>query len=96
MVLIILFPPAQSCTKVAVDFVSPENVHECLRLTEEFRQLPINHKAREDKLEVMGLFYGNMPPSPLFFPITILVIVHSCVDLHKNLLSLFHLVYLGL
>lgn len=42
----------KSCTKVAVDFVSPENVHECLRLTEEFRQLPINHRAREDKLEI--------------------------------------------
>lgn len=43
----------QSCTKVAVDFVSPENIHECLRLTEEFRQLPKSHKAREDKLEVI-------------------------------------------
>ncbi|KAA8515539.1 hypothetical protein F0562_018850 [Nyssa sinensis] len=42
----------RSCTKVAVDFVSPENVHECLRLTEEFRQLPKGHKAREDKLEI--------------------------------------------
>ena len=42
----------QSCTKVAVDFVSPENIKECLRLTEEFRQLPMNHRAREDKLEV--------------------------------------------
>ncbi|KAF8075479.1 hypothetical protein N665_1091s0007 [Sinapis alba] len=42
----------KSCTKVAVDFVSPENINECLRLTEEFRQLPKNHKAREDKLEV--------------------------------------------
>ncbi|CAF2134099.1 unnamed protein product [Brassica napus] len=41
----------KSCTKVAVDFVSPENIKECLRLTEEFRQLPKNHKAREDKLE---------------------------------------------
>lgn len=46
----------QSCTKVAADFVSPENVHECLRLTEEFRQLPKNHRAREDKLEVSTLF----------------------------------------
>ncbi|KAJ6968035.1 hypothetical protein NC653_036084 [Populus alba x Populus x berolinensis] len=36
----------QSCTKVAVDFVSPENIRECLRLTEEFRQLPVNHRAR--------------------------------------------------
>ncbi|XP_057748693.1 lysine-specific demethylase JMJ29-like [Arachis stenosperma] len=42
----------KSCTKVAVDFVSPENIHECLRLTNEFRKLPKNHKAREDKLEI--------------------------------------------
>ncbi|XP_048229587.1 uncharacterized protein LOC8277981 [Ricinus communis] len=42
----------KSCTKVAVDFVSPENIHECLLLTEEFRQLPKNHRAREDKLEI--------------------------------------------
>ncbi|CAI0625968.1 unnamed protein product [Linum tenue] len=42
----------KSCTKVAVDFISPENVRECLRLTEEFRQLPKNHRAREDKLEI--------------------------------------------
>ncbi|XP_050232867.1 lysine-specific demethylase JMJ26-like [Mercurialis annua] len=42
----------KSCTKVAVDFVSPENIHECLRLTEEFRHLPKNHRAREDKLEI--------------------------------------------
>ena len=73
MMLIILISPAQSCTKVAVDFVSPENVHECLRLTEEFRQLPINHRAREDKLEVIGRFHDNMPF--YFFPNTILVIV---------------------
>ncbi|KAM7506291.1 hypothetical protein LguiB_005195 [Lonicera macranthoides] len=42
----------KSCTKVAVDFVSPENVHECIQLTEEFRKLPKDHKAREDKLEI--------------------------------------------
>ncbi|KAH9610780.1 hypothetical protein KSS87_013716 [Heliosperma pusillum] len=43
----------KSCTKVAVDFVSPENIKECLRLTEEFRRLPKFHKAREDKLETV-------------------------------------------
>ncbi|XP_028779827.1 lysine-specific demethylase JMJ25-like [Neltuma alba] len=42
----------QSCIKVALDFVSPENVEECLRLTEEFRLLPKKHTAKEDKLEV--------------------------------------------
>ncbi|KAL8136921.1 hypothetical protein V2J09_002922 [Rumex salicifolius] len=42
----------KSCTKVAVDFVSPENLNECIRLTEEFRKLPKNHRVREDKLEI--------------------------------------------
>ncbi|KAI3997094.1 hypothetical protein MKX01_032745 [Papaver californicum] len=42
----------KSCTKVALDFVSPENLAECFRLMEEFRKLPKNHRAREDKLEI--------------------------------------------
>ncbi|KAL2996405.1 hypothetical protein AAZX31_10G269800 [Glycine max] len=42
----------KSCIKVALDFVSPENVGECFRLTEEFRTLPISHASSEDKLEV--------------------------------------------
>ncbi|MED6179815.1 hypothetical protein PIB30_004460 [Stylosanthes scabra] len=42
----------KSCIKVALDFVSPENLGECFRLTEEFRTLPINHRSSEDKLEV--------------------------------------------
>ncbi|KAM7523474.1 hypothetical protein LguiA_013376 [Lonicera macranthoides] len=42
----------KSCIKVALDFVSPENVRECIRLAEEFRVLPQNHRAKEDKLEV--------------------------------------------
>lgn len=42
----------KSCIKVAMDFVSPENVQECIRLTEEFRLLPKEHRAKEDKLEV--------------------------------------------
>ncbi|GAB2284989.1 hypothetical protein Dimus_019444 [Dionaea muscipula] len=41
-----------SCIKVALDFVSPENVQECIRLTEEFRVLPKNHRAKEDKFEI--------------------------------------------
>lgn len=42
----------KSCIKVALDFVSPENVQECLDLTSTFRLLPVDHRAREDKLEV--------------------------------------------
>ncbi|KAL5719081.1 hypothetical protein ACHQM5_011908 [Ranunculus cassubicifolius] len=47
----------QSCIKVALDFVSPENVQECIRLTEEFRLLPKNHRAKEDKLEVKKMAF---------------------------------------
>ncbi|XP_012704397.3 lysine-specific demethylase JMJ25 isoform X1 [Setaria italica] len=42
----------KSCIKVAMDFVSPENVDECIKLTEEFRRLPSGHRAKEDKLEI--------------------------------------------
>ncbi|KAF5805697.1 putative transcription factor C2H2 family [Helianthus annuus] len=42
----------KSCIKVALDFVSPENVGECIQLTEDFRVLPQYHRAKEDKLEV--------------------------------------------
>ncbi|KAL0915816.1 hypothetical protein M5K25_013275 [Dendrobium thyrsiflorum] len=42
----------KSCIKVALDFVSPENVNECVKLTEGFRLLPQFHRANEDKLEV--------------------------------------------
>ncbi|TXG53582.1 hypothetical protein EZV62_018838 [Acer yangbiense] len=42
----------KSCIKVALDFISPENVGECVRLIEEFRSLPPNHRAKEGQLEV--------------------------------------------
>lgn len=45
----------QLCIKVALDFVSPENVGECIRFTEDFRVLPQNHRAKEDKLKVKFL-----------------------------------------
>ncbi|KAH7316090.1 hypothetical protein KP509_21G078400 [Ceratopteris richardii] len=43
----------KSCIKVAMDFVSPENLQECVRLTDEFRLLPKGHRSKEDKLEIM-------------------------------------------
>ncbi|PIA58803.1 hypothetical protein AQUCO_00500620v1 [Aquilegia coerulea] len=43
----------KSCLKVAADFVSPENLNECVHMAQEFRELPHNHRAKEDKLEVM-------------------------------------------
>ncbi|XP_058073143.1 lysine-specific demethylase JMJ28-like isoform X4 [Magnolia sinica] len=49
----------KSCMNVALDFVSPENVSECIRLIDELHLLPNNHKAKEDKLEVKKMsLYG--------------------------------------
>ncbi|GAV72265.1 JmjC domain-containing protein/Myb_DNA-bind_3 domain-containing protein, partial [Cephalotus follicularis] len=42
----------KSCIMVTANFVAPENVGECIRLTDEFRVLPPNHQAKDDKLEV--------------------------------------------
>ncbi|KAL9383990.1 hypothetical protein Peur_024313 [Populus x canadensis] len=42
----------KSCVSVVLDFLSPENVTECIQLMDEFRQLPENHKAKVDSLEV--------------------------------------------
>ncbi|KAK0592842.1 hypothetical protein LWI29_026413 [Acer saccharum] len=55
----------QSCIKVALDFVSPDNIQECIRLTEEFRLLPKGHRAKEDKLEVkkMALYAASVAVS---------------------------------
>ncbi|KAF3545613.1 hypothetical protein DY000_02003392 [Brassica cretica] len=38
----------QSCIKVALDFVAPESLEECLRLTQEIRRLPKDHRFSED------------------------------------------------
>ncbi|KAI5072653.1 hypothetical protein GOP47_0012759 [Adiantum capillus-veneris] len=48
----------KSCIKVALDFVAPENVQQCVDLAGEYRLLPKDHRAKEDKLEVkkMAIF----------------------------------------
>ncbi|KAL3519627.1 hypothetical protein ACH5RR_017776 [Cinchona calisaya] len=42
----------KSCVNVVLDFMSPENTTECIRLTDEIRLLPLRHRAREKLLEV--------------------------------------------
>jgi len=42
----------RSCIKIAADFVAPEHVQHCVRLTEELRQLPSWHHRRQDVLSV--------------------------------------------
>ncbi|TVU33689.1 hypothetical protein EJB05_25522, partial [Eragrostis curvula] len=44
----------KSCIKVALDFVSPENVQECIRLTEEFRLLPEGHRVKKIALYALN------------------------------------------
>ncbi|KAL5721385.1 hypothetical protein ACHQM5_005037 [Ranunculus cassubicifolius] len=43
------------CVMVRMDFVSPESVKESINLTQEFRKLPNEHIAKEDKIEVKRL-----------------------------------------
>ncbi|XWS76868.1 hypothetical protein CRYUN_Cryun01aG0215000 [Craigia yunnanensis] len=57
----------QSCIKVALDFVSPDNIEECIRLTNEFRMLPKNHRAKEDKLEPSECTCSTVSPSQVRF-----------------------------
>lgn len=81
----------QSCTKVAADFVSPENLDECLRLTNQFRQLPKNHRAREDKLEVMCASNFLNYPFGISFEICLkkCMIFLSRLNQHKQNVKLF-------
>lgn len=46
-----------NCIKVATDFVSPENVSECLRLTHEIRMLSDKHSNHADKLQMKNILY---------------------------------------
>eukprot|EP00742_Colponemidia_sp_Colp-10_P012011 GILJ01013427.1.p1 GENE.GILJ01013427.1~~GILJ01013427.1.p1 ORF type:complete len:1131 (-),score=137.22 GILJ01013427.1:163-3555(-) len=47
----------RSCVKVAKDFVSPENIHRCVQITNEFRHLPTGHKNKQDKLQIGTMLY---------------------------------------
>lgn len=63
--MIPFYPPSlqvhnlYSCIKVAEDFVSPEHVRHCFRLTQEFRHLSTTHTNHEDKLQVCVFFFSS-------------------------------------
>ncbi|KAJ0519653.1 lysine-specific demethylase JMJ25 isoform X2 [Helianthus annuus] len=42
----------KSCTKVELNFISPESLGECIRLQTELRMLPNNHIAKQQKLNI--------------------------------------------
>jgi len=46
-----------SCIKCAEDFVSPENMNSCFKMTQEFRHLSDTHSNHEDKLQVKNIIY---------------------------------------
>ncbi|KAL8108555.1 lysine-specific demethylase JMJ29-like [Apium graveolens] len=50
----------KSCIKVSAEFVSPENVGECVRFAEEIRLLPPGHSAKVDKLEIKKMILYAM------------------------------------
>ena len=47
----------RSCIKVALDFVAPEHVAHCVRLTEQLRELPGWHHRRQDVLSISSILY---------------------------------------
>jgi hypothetical protein len=76
-------PSVQSCIKVALDFVSPENVGECIKLTGEFRRLPSSHRANEDKLEVSI----NCVLPVIWFAVWCVVVSDVMTNLEWNMVS---------
>jgi hypothetical protein len=46
-----------SCIKVAMDYVSPENVSRCAQLTGEFRLLSQGHRRKQDILQLNSILY---------------------------------------
>ena len=82
--------------KVAIDFVSPENLGECLKLTEEFRLLPLGHRAKEDKLGVGAMLSCKLSAGQvrgrlmhgLFFNVQVMkMVVHSAERALKQLIT---------
>ncbi|KAL5273620.1 KDM3B family protein [Megaselia abdita] len=49
-----------NCIKVAEDFVSPENIAHCFKLTNEFRSLSESHSNHEDKLQIKNIIYHTV------------------------------------
>ncbi|XP_049547334.1 lysine-specific demethylase 3A-B [Anopheles darlingi] len=49
-----------NCIKVAEDFVSPENIAYCVKLTNEFRHLSKTHSNHEDKLQIKNIIYHTV------------------------------------
>lgn len=49
-----------NCMKLAIDFVSPENVSQCCHLTNEIRALPDSYLNHADKLQVKNIIFHSV------------------------------------
>ena len=84
-----------SCIKAAEDFVSPENMNYCFRMTQEFRHLSDTHSNHEDKLQVGNHNTPLKTPSqhPLTTPHTtppLRTPITTCHTPHKHPLKTPH------
>lgn len=49
-----------SCIKVALDFVSPYSVGQCISITDQLRHLNFKHTNREDKLQIKNILFHTV------------------------------------
>ena len=52
----------RSCIHVASEFIAPEHISHCVRITEEIRQLPATHHRHTDVLNVRSLLVSRRAP----------------------------------
>ena len=52
----------RSCIHVASEFIAPEHISHCVRITEEIRQLPATHHRHTDVLNVRSLLVSRRGP----------------------------------
>nr|XP_043624237.1 lysine-specific demethylase JMJ25-like [Erigeron canadensis] len=50
----------KSCVNVVLEFISPESASECVKVTDELRLLPLNHKAKGRMLQVKEMVINRM------------------------------------
>ncbi|KAJ9535526.1 hypothetical protein OSB04_un001337 [Centaurea solstitialis] len=53
----------KSCVNVVLEFISPESANECIKVGDELRQLPVNHRAKGKRMEVKKMVIDGMHAS---------------------------------
>ncbi|KAI3498865.1 hypothetical protein L1887_34651 [Cichorium endivia] len=49
-----------SCVNVVLDFISPESANNCIKVGDELRRLPVNHKAKKSMPKVKNMVINGM------------------------------------